>query len=69
MPVVESSWWILAASGLLTAPVYELGWRIFPDRRDPETGHLIPAAMNGTEVGELLFGAIRGAALILALAL
>lgn len=40
----------LALAGLLCGPAYELGWRTYPQR--------------GTEIGEFVFGALIGAALM-----
>lgn len=45
-------WWPLLAAGALCGPAYELGYRIREKR--------------GTEIGEALFGALIGGALVLA---
>ncbi|MBR0653068.1 hypothetical protein GXW78_25655 [Roseomonas terrae] len=49
-------WWWPLVAGLTCAPAYEIGWRLRP-AGDPRR----PAA---TELGELLFGAALGAAVI-----
>lgn len=45
-------WIALAVAGLLVGPAYEVGWRAWPQR--------------ATEVGEVLFGAAIGVAVVLA---
>lgn len=40
----------LALAGLMCGPAYEFGWRVWPER--------------GTEVGEFVFGAVIGGALV-----
>lgn len=41
-------WWAMLLAGLVCLPAYEIGWRVSPRR--------------GTEIGEVLFGAVVGAA-------
>lgn len=48
--LLGGAWWCPLAAGLLCVPAYELGYRLRP--------------AIGTEIGEIIFGACIGAALI-----
>lgn len=52
------AWWWPVLAGLACAPAYEIGWRLRPvgDARRPAA----------TEIGEILFGAAMGAAVLVA---
>lgn len=50
LAMAGAAWWLPLVAGLTCGAVYEIGWRAWPAR--------------ATEIGELLFGAACGAAVI-----